>query len=556
MTKLPNSYSLLRARLGEVENDLIDELLSGRIDRRAFMRHGSMLGLTLPTLGGLAGAAGFVGAPAPVRAQAQPNPGGTIRVAAITPTATINPLTVSDPGGTTMLIQAGEFLCVTQPDLTLKPALALSWTPNADASVWTFKLRPGVKYQTGETLKADDVVATIDRLADKANASNALSAFKGILSKGNTKKVDDLTVEFHLDAPYGSFPYVVSSDNYNCIILPSEFKGDYERNWTGTGPFKLEKYTSMVGVSFVRFDGYWGEKALPDRTEFTFYDTLQPRILALQSGQADLIDQVPVSQSQAVLNDPSFTVIRAKSAAHEQVHMRCDTGPFMDKRVRRAMALSIDREKLVAGLFRGYAAIGNDSPFAPAYPSTDKSVPQRKQDLAQAKQLLDAAGVGKGFKVTLTTERFNEIPDYAVLLQNFARPLGIDITLNIESADAYYGKAVYGQSDWLDSTMGITDYGHRGVPNVFLRAPLLSDGTWNAAHFKNPEYDSLVGQFGRTSDIGGQRAFAGKIEMLLLDETPIIFAYFYDFLVVTKKNLTGIPPIANRLLLDRAGFVR
>ena len=235
--------------------------------------------------------------------------------------------------------------------------------------------------------------------------------------------------------------------------------------------------------------------------------------------------------------------------------MRCDTGPFMDKRVRRAMALSIDREKLVAGLFRGFALIGNDSPFAPAFPSTDTSVPQRKQDLKQAKELLEAAGVGKGFKVTLTTERFNEIPDYAILLQNFARPLGIDITLNVEAQDAYYGKAVYGQSDWLDSTMGITDYGQRGVPNVYLRAPLLSDGTWNGAHFKNPDYDSLVTAFGRTSDIGGQRALAGKIETLLLDETPIIFAYFYDYLVVTKKTLVGIPPIANRLFLDRAGFV-
>ena len=219
------------------------------------------------------------------------------------------------------------------------------------------------------------------------------------------------------------------------------------------------------------------------------------------------------------------------------------------------MALSIDREKLVAGLFRGFAVIGNDSPFAPAFPSTDTSVPQRKQDLKQAKELLEAAGVGKGFKVTLTTERFNEIPDYAILLQNFARPLGIDITLNVEAQDAYYGKAVYGQSDWLDSTMGITDYGQRGVPNVYLRAPLLSDGTWNGAHFKNPEYDSLVTAFGRTSDIGGQRGLAGKIETLLLDETPIIFAYFYDYLVVTKKTLVGIPPIANRLFLDRAGFV-
>ena len=430
--------------------------------------------------------------------------------------------------------------------------LAESWTHNEDTSVWTFKLRSGVKFQSGGTLKAEDVVATVDRLADPKNASNALSAFKGILSKGNTKAIDDLTVEFHLDAPYGSFPYLVSSDNYNCIILPASYKGDYEKNWDGTGPFKSDKFTPKVGASFVRNDAYWGSKALPDRVEFTFYDALQPRILALQGGQVDLIDQLPVISGQALLNDPNITIIREKGTAHQQVHMRCDTGPLADKRVRRAIALSLDRKKLVAGLLHGYGTLGNDSPFAAAFPSSDPSVPQREQDIQQAKQLLEAAGAGKGVAVTLTTEQYLEIPQYAVLIQNFARAIGVDITLKIEAQDAYYGKAVFGQSDWLDSPMGITDYGHRGVPNVFLRAPLLSDGPWNAAHFKNADYDKLVDQFGRTADIGGQRAIAGKIETLLLDETPIIFGYFYDYLVPTKKGLTGIPPIANRLFLDQA----
>ena len=90
--------------------------------------------------------------------------------------------------------------------------------------------------------------------------------------------------------------------------------------------------------------------------------------------------------------------------------------------------------------------------------------------------------------------RLQEIPDYAVLLQNACREIGIKLNLKIETDAAYYGKAQPGQSDWLDSEMGITDYGHRGVPNVLLGAPLLSGGAWNAAHFKNPAYDALVAQ--------------------------------------------------------------
>ena len=171
----------------------------------------------------------------------------TVRVAQTTPSGAIDPVTVPDSGGVIMLCQTGEYLAISAGDLRLRPVLAESWKPNQDGSVWTFKLRQGVKFHNGKTMSADDVVATIDRLADPKNASNALSAFSGVLSKGGTKKVDDYTVEFHLDAPNGNFPYYVSSDNYNTIILPADYAGDFEKNFIGTGPFKLEKYTPKVG---------------------------------------------------------------------------------------------------------------------------------------------------------------------------------------------------------------------------------------------------------------------------------------------------------------------
>jgi len=543
--------SPIRRRLTEIENDLVDELVAGRIDRREFLRHGSVLGLSLPLMSTLAGALGF-GTLAPAARAA--TSGGKVRVACSVPAGAIDPVTVDDNGGLMMLLQTGEFLSVSGPDLRLRPVLAESWSPNQDGTVWTFKIRKGIKFQNGKDMKADDVVASIDRLADPKNASNALSAFKGTLSKGGTQKVDDYTVAFHLDAPNGNFPYLVSSDNYNAIIIPADYAGDFEKNFIGTGPFKLEKYTPKVGASFVRNDDYWGPKALPDRTEWIFYQDLQAGVLALQGNLVDVITQVPVQGGQALLNDPKIRIIAEKTAAHQQVHMRCDMEPLNDARVRRAIALCLDREKMVKGLFRGRADIGNDSPFAPVFPSTDKTVPQRKKDLRQAKELLAAAGHPNGFSVKLTTERYLEIPDYAVIIQNAVKPIGIDIQLNVEDQNAYYGKATFGQSDWLDSVMGITDYGARGVPNVYLSAPLKSDGTWNSAHFKNKEYDSLVSQYVLALDLGGQRAVAGKIQRLLLEETPIIFGYFYDFLTPVKKNLQGIPSIANRLFLSQAHF--
>jgi peptide/nickel transport system substrate-binding protein len=533
----------LRRDATDLENHVVDEFLSGRLDRRGLLREGSRFGVALPLMTALLGTA-------PYRARAA-STDATIRVAAPMPSGAVEPVTVANSGGLLMLMQTGEFLIYDQPDLVLKPMLALSWSPNNDGTVWTFKLRPNVKFHNGHILNADDVVATMDRLANPKNGSNALSALKGVLSLGGTRKVDDLTVEFHLDAPNGNFPYIVSSDNYNAIILPADYAGDFEKNFNGTGPFKLEKYTAKVGASFVRNPDYWGPKALPARTEFTFYADQQPKVLALQGGQVDVISQISVQGAQGLLNDPDVKLIKIHAATHREVHMRNDVPKFADKRVRQAIAMSLDRPALVAGLFRGLAEPGNDSPFAPVYPSTNKNVPQRKKDIAAAKALLEQAG--GGFEATLTTERAEEIPDYAVVIQNACAEIGIKLNLKIEDVSAYYGKAQPGQSDWLDSEMGITDYGHRGVPNVLLGAPLLSTGAWNAAHFKNPTYDSLVAQYVATTDLTIQRDLAGKMQTLLLDETPIIYAYFYNYLAAMSSNVSGVRATAiSQLFLSEA----
>jgi peptide/nickel transport system substrate-binding protein len=538
----------IRRGLNEVENDLVDELCSGRIDRREFLRHGTVLGISAPLLLAVLG-----DAIAPRTARAAM--GGTLRIAQITPTGAIDPVTVPDTGSVIMLCQTGEYLVLSAGDLSLRPVLAESWKPDATGAVWTFALRKGVKFHNGKVMTADDVVATMDRLADPKNASNALSAFQGALSKGGTRKIDDSTVEFHLDAPNGNFPYYVSSDNYNTIILPADYAGDFEKNFIGTGPFKLEKYTPKVGATFVRNPDYWGPKALPERTEFSFYADMQPQILALQARQVDVVAQVTAGEGVALLSDPSVSIISLRSSAHTQVHMRTDMAPFTDKRVRRAIALCLDRKKLVAGLFHGRSDIGNDSPFAPVFPSTDRSVGQRARDIPQAKQLMADAGFADGFKIKLTSERFIEIPNYCQVIQQAVRDIGITIDLNLETQDAYYGKAVFGQSDWLDSIFGATDYGHRGVPNVLLAAPLTSDGTWNSAHFKNKEYDSLVASYVAALDLGSQRAMAGQIQRLLLDETPVIFSYFYNYLSATKRGVTGVETTAmGHVFLDRGVF--
>jgi peptide/nickel transport system substrate-binding protein len=373
-----------------------------------------------------------------------------------------------------------------------------------------------------------------------------------VLVPSGVVKVDDFTVEFHLEAPNGNFPYLTSSDNYNMIILPNNFDpSKWQASFPGTGPFVYKSYTTNAGASFARNEAYWGTKALPAATEFTFYTSQTPSILALTGGTIDVVGQFAVSGGEQLLvAGAPYNIIKLKSSAHRELSMRCDQAPFTDPRVRQAIALTIDRPAIVQALFKGFADLGNDSPFAPVYPSTNTSIPQRKQDIAKAKSLLAAAGHSSGFTTQLVTEQLLEIPDYAQIVVQSAKEIGVTIKLKVESSAAYYGKATFGNSDWLDATMSLVDYGHRSVPNVFLTAPLettnakTGTGPWNAAHFNNKQYDKLVGQYIASADLSTQRQLAGQIETLLLDQTPIIFGYFYNYLAATAKNVTGVYPTA------------
>jgi peptide/nickel transport system substrate-binding protein len=553
VTEPNDPLSRLRAGQNEIANHVIDEFVAGRLSRRELLRRGALVGISVPVLGGILAACGSSGPSSGSSPSTGPTSGAsnaTINVGIITPAAAINPVTVADQGGLDMLGQTGEYLCFSDQTLTLQPQLATAWSSNSTADTWTFKIRQGVKFSNGQALTADDVVYTYKLQTNPKSSSNALSAFGGVLSPDGVSKVDDFTVQFKLAAPNGNFPYLTSSDNYNMIILPNNYDpAKWQSSFIGTGPFIMKSYTTNSGATFARNDSYWGPKAKPAATNFTFYASQTSANSALASGTIDVLGQFSVSGGEQLLSG-GFNVIKLKSSAHRELSMRNDVAPFTDPRVRQAIALTLNRPGIVQALFKGFADLGNDSPFAPVFPSADTSVAQRALDLAKAKSLLSAAGHPHGFSTQLIGNDVQEIPQYAQIVQQAAKAIGVTINVKMESSTVYYGKATFGNSDWLDATMSLVDYGHRSVPNVFLTAPLQTynaktgTGTWNAAHFNNAQYNKLSAQYIAAVDVSTQKSVAGKIETLLLSETPIIFGYFYNYLSATGKNVSGAYPTA------------
>ncbi len=556
----PTKLSLMRRGRSELENHVIDEFVCGQITRREFLRRGSIVGLSVPMLGAIATACGGANSTSSSGAStsgAAAKPGASLKIASVVPTGAINPLSIADEGGLTMLQQTGETLVFNNPKTNiLEPLLATSWTSNDAGDVWTFKLRDGVMFNNGQPMTADDVVYSFQSQTNPKVYVNASSVFTGVLTNDGVQKVDDSTVAFHLEAPNGNFPYLISSDNYNMVIVPKGTDFDkWEKTFIGTGPFMVKTYQPKVGATFSPSPNYWGGKVLPGQLQLIFYPTQQPQILALQAGNVDIVNLIVPQGAEAVFNNPSYNLLVSKSSQHRELSMRCDQAPWDNKLVRQAMALSLDRPGIINALYKQYAQLGNDNPFAPIFRSTDTSVPQRAQNIDKAKQLLATAGHPNGFSTELYTEDYQEIPQYAQIIAEAAATVGIKINLHVQSQADYYGDAVFGKSNWLDGAMSLVDYGHRGVPNVFLEAPLLSDGSWNSAHFKDSTYDGLVKSYVGALDLSSQRNYAGQIETLLLDQTPLILAYWFDSISVTKKDIAGVVTTGmGQIYLSKAGL--
>ena len=373
--------------------------------------------------------------------------------------------------------------------------------------------------------------------------SAALSAYKGILSKGHTRKVDTHTVRFHLDRGYVDFPYLVSALTYNSAILPKNYKiGSFVNGGIGTGPYILEKYTPKVGATYKRNPHYWAKgKPYLNGVDLKYYADQSAVVLAMQAGAIDVYPNFPYQGSQALFSNSNITILKNPSSSYREFHMRVDQKPFNDKRVRQAVAWSLNRPALIQGLLHGFGQLGNDHAYAPVYPlsKATRHIPQRHQDYAKAKKLLAAAGYPHGFSVTLTTENYLEIPQYAVFIKQQLKPAGITVNLNVEDQNTYYGSGA--NQPWLDVIMGIVDWAPRGVPSQTIDPAYISGAIWNSAHWSNKKYDNLVNGSDRQLNKKTRDAMVLQAAKIQYDEVPAIIAYWLEDLSATRKNIHGLP---------------
>jgi peptide/nickel transport system substrate-binding protein len=555
-------FDSVRRQVSPQEVDLVDSFAAGRISRRTFVNRGMMMGLAAPLIGAVlaacgsdsdggtapAGTTGSGATAAPGDTTAAPadttapaagaiKQGGTLRIAAQTPAGPLDPVAMADLGTYTPVTTAFEYL-VDILGADVKPMLAETWAPNADASVWTFNLRKNVKWHDGTPFTSADVVATMDRLAG--------SNLKSYIDAGSTKAVDDFTVEITLKSPDGQFPQQVGAYNPQAVITPADFAlgTTLDQRKTGTGAFKLTKYDPATGATFEANADWWGGKPYLDKLEYIYSLDMATQMSGLQGGAADAIVQFTVVGGEALLNDDKVTVEVIHGSGHRQMWMNCREGDFTDVRVRQAVALGIDRQALIDNVLKGKGDIGNDHPISPIYPFFDASQPQRERDVEGAKKLLEQAGKA-GLSATLYFPKLQEIPQLAQLIQSQLKDIGMNVTLQQE--------AVVDGEEWCkvyDSTVepagcdggkdfGIVDYGPRGVPDVYL-VKAYATGEWNSAHYISEPLRTAVKAYQSSLEIEGQKTAIKDIQKIANEDVPYVIPYFYNTLVAYAKNVTGI----------------
>ncbi len=419
-------------------------------------------------------------------------------------------------------------------------ALAESITPNSNATVWTVRLRPGVTFHNGKALTAEDVIYTFTRII-KNNYAGASSL--GTVDVKNLKALDSLTVRIPCHSPYATLPDAMTGYYYYMGIVPVGYDPKHP---VGTGPFKFQSFTPGQQSTFVRNDHYW------DTTDGPYLDTLvitdfpdeTSQVNAFVSGQADvvnLLSATSIPQVQAAGN-----ILTADGGGMTPFTMRVDRPPFTDPRVRQAFRLICNRPQMMDLVFGGRGTIGNDI-FSPFDPEFDHSIPQRGQDIAQAKALLKAAGQA-GLTVQLVTADIAQgTLKVAQVFAQQAAAAGVTVNLRQVTSTEFYGtnylKWDFAQDYW---------YYSKYLPQVAQAT--LPVSPFNETHWDDPAYNKLYNKAIATVDPVARTAIAHEMQAIDHSIGGYIIPYFPPTIDGYAKRVQGVAPTRVGLSLGAYNF--
>lgn len=548
--------------------ELQESLRKGDISRREFLRYATLLGLSLGSATALAACA----QPTPVPPTPVPPTAAPAKAAAtaIPPTAAPKPTDVPKPAaaaikrGGVMTIATRvqrmdhparlswieavnqwravcEYLTYTGQDNVTVPWLLESWKASDDLKTWTLNVRKGVKFNNGQELTADDVVFNFKQWLDKAVGSSMLGLMSYLKATG-VEKVDNYTVKLNLDSAQIGVPEHMF--HYPAMIMPKTFEGDITKQPIGTGPFLMDKYVPTERAELKARTDYWKNgadgKPLPYLDKLVYLDLGEdtaPQIAALRSGQVDDIFNPSAEVWQAVKDLNTVKVYATNTGQTWVIRMRSDIKPFDDNRVRQALRMSMERQKMLDLAWFGEGSLGHDTHIAPVHPEyCKKDIP--KYDPEGAKKLLAEAGYPNGLEVELSTQQARAEPAMAQALKESAAKAGFNIKLNIMPGAKYWDV-------WTEVPLGITIWAHRPLGTMIMALGYTADAegkpaAWNESKWVDKEFSDLLKQAEQTLDVAKRRDIMCKIEEIQMTRGSIALPFWASLWHVCNKKFKGV----------------
>src|SRR5882724_8405275 len=409
---------------------------------------------------------------------------------------------------------------------------------------YTIKLRQGIEFSNGKSFTADDVLYSFQRIGTKGNGLTGYAATATMDIKG-MKKLDKYTVRLPLKTPDSTIPQTLAS--YTFGMVPVGYKA-FPAPQVGTGAYKLKSFTPGQQSVHERNPNYWrsGEPYFHTVTITDFSDSTA-QVNALLGGQTDAMTDLPASQVK-VLQGRGLAALVSKTGGWLPLCMAIDMPPFDDVRVRQAMRLIVDRKGMIEQVFSGYGFIGNDL-YAPFDPGYDHSLPQREQDIDQAKSLLKAAGHAN-FAVDLhTTNGAAGMVETATVFANQAQAAGVKI--NVINDPNYYG------NQYLKLAFSIDFWGTRSYLNQVQQGS-LPNSPYNECHWPpksgtGSNFVSLYNQALATTDEAKRAEIEHQMQQTEYDIGGYISPFFGGLIDGYSAKVKGLKPSKGTLNLDSFG---
>jgi peptide/nickel transport system substrate-binding protein len=425
-------------------------------------------------------------------------------------------------------------------------AVAESYEVSPDGKTITYHIRDGATFHDGTPLTAEAVKFTFDRIVESQGVSWYYVDMAGARTKADYEVVDDSTLAVHLAEPNDLAIKLLTLQNIvpvNPTLLREHMTADdpFGQNWlsindAGSGPFVLESFQPESEVVLRRFDDYWRGPAAFERVIIKIIPNVADRILALESGDVDMIMDVPPRDIERLKANPDIKMISAPSRKMVYLGLTYDIAPFDNIQVRQAVAYAIPYETILQEVYKGAARALRSPVVAQGTPTYTEDFWSYETDLDKARELLAEAGYADGFETTLVVKAgLEEDEEMAVWIKANLEQIGIKVNVQSMPLGAYMTEAR------AHSLPMFIDYDCFWVNDPFYGDyfAIQTDGGANQTDYSNAEVDSLIKEYLASTDAEARAEASRRVQEITCEELPQIPLAQVNVNVAMRSNVQG-----------------